>query len=198
MQSRLNDPYHHVELRTRALSRLTGSGSRDDSRVSLSTAIGVLYQLASSPHTASDALALLHELQVHQVELDLQNEELQLVRADMEATLRRQVQLYDYSPAGSCTIDRSTAISEINLTGARLLNVERATLLGRRLADFLPPAGRQALDAALARVADSGARTTCTLPLPASGEPVALDTVVAPDPSGSGFLLALLDLGAAR
>ena len=84
-------------------------------------AYGVLHELASSPTTAADALALLHELQVHQVELDLQAEELRASRMELEAALRRQIQLYDAAPVGHATIDPSCTLLELNLTGAAML-----------------------------------------------------------------------------
>ena len=84
-----------AELRLRALQRLTGENGSHDGRLNASAAFQVLHDLASSPSTSAAALALLHELQVYQVELDLQDEELRRSRAELEATLIRQVQVYE-------------------------------------------------------------------------------------------------------
>src|SRR6202163_3178498 len=114
-----------AELRLRALKQLTGPAGSYDTRLNAAAALGVLHELASSPSTAVAALALLHELQVYQVELDLQDEELRRSRGELEMTLSRQVQLYDFAPVGCLTIDRSTALRELNLTAARMLGAER-------------------------------------------------------------------------
>jgi hypothetical protein len=79
-----------ADLRLRALQRLTGNNGSHDARLNGSAAFQVLHDLASSPSTGAAALALLHELQVYQVELDLQDEELRRSRAELEAALTRQ------------------------------------------------------------------------------------------------------------
>ena len=112
---------HLSELRSRALSRL-GSGGRGERGWSGSTeALGVLHDLAATPATAVDALALLHELQVHQVELDLQEEELRQARAELEQALDRQLYLYNHAPVAYLSLDLGGSICELNLTAARLL-----------------------------------------------------------------------------
>jgi hypothetical protein len=114
MSSDLNEAESQVNLRLRALHRLTGKNGSHGARLNASAALQALHDLASSPSTGAAALALLHELQVYQVELDLQDEELRRSRADLEMTLSRQVQLYDFAPVGCFTVDRSTALQELN------------------------------------------------------------------------------------
>jgi len=79
-------------LRARAAAQLTGSAGSLGSSVGAANALAVLHTLASSPDTAADALALLHELQVHQIELDMQAQELRESRAELESALRRQIE----------------------------------------------------------------------------------------------------------
>ena len=62
----------------------------------------------------------------------MQNEELQRVRTEMEAGLSQYTNLYDFAPVGYLTIDHRGAIRRVNLTGARLLGVERGRLAGKR------------------------------------------------------------------
>ena len=76
---------------------------------------------------------LLHELQVHQVELEMQNTELQEARDRMEATVEKYTDLYDFAPVGYFSLDEQARILEVNLTGAALLGVERSRLINRRL-----------------------------------------------------------------
>jgi hypothetical protein len=73
-------------------------------------------------------------LQVRQIELELQNEELKISRANVGAGLKRYADLYDFAPVGYLTLDRLGTIIQINLAGARLLRLERHHLMGHRLA----------------------------------------------------------------
>ncbi len=129
-----------VKLRMRAHARLTGQGVQEDVASGGAAALGVLLDLAASPDTAADALAVLHELQVHQVELEMQSEELRATMADQETALARQVQLYDSAPVAQFTVDAQMRLMEVNLTGAQLLATDREALFGQRLDGFLTEA----------------------------------------------------------
>jgi PAS domain S-box-containing protein len=182
------------ELRLRALKHLVGPTGSHEKRLDASAALGVLHELASSPLTAGAALTLLHELQVHQVELDLQDEELRRSRAELEATLARQVQLYDFAPIGYVTIDRGTAVREANLTAASMLGSERDQLLGRTLDAFLDPGGAQALHAMLNRLLDGTPKEVHALELVAPGGKTRNAHACATrDPDGQHFLVAFID-----
>ncbi|HEX4946595.1 MAG TPA: PAS domain S-box protein, partial [Blastocatellia bacterium] len=74
---------------------------------------------------------LVHELHVHQVELEMQNRELREARQALEASHQRYVDLYDFAPNGYVTLDEQGVIREINLPGARLLGKERSYLIGK-------------------------------------------------------------------
>src|SRR5512140_273395 len=85
----------------------------------------------ASPFPA-DAAKLVHELQVHQIELEMQNEELLLARGELEAALARYSDLYEFAPIGYFTLGRDGNIRKVNLTGARQTGLERARIDGRR------------------------------------------------------------------
>ncbi len=87
---------------------------------------------ATAPNSPAQSKRLLHELQVHQIELEMQNEELRESRAEMEATLERYTDLYDFAPVGYFTLAAGGVIRELNLPGARLLGLERSRLGGSR------------------------------------------------------------------
>ena len=90
------------------------------------------------PHSDTDNKKLIHELQVHQIELEMQNEELSLSRAEVEAVLERYANLYDFAPVGYFTLTRDGTISQSNLTGACLIGMERARLVNLRFGCSFP------------------------------------------------------------
>ena len=186
-----------ADLRLSALSRLNGQGAPAGAASTESAALSVLLDLASSPSTAPKALALLHELQVHQVELEMQAEELRTSRADLEADLVRQTQLYDLAPVACFTVERNTTLCELNLAGAQLLGAERDALPGRALDSFVTPHSSQALHTLLARVAAGQRGEVCALRLTASdGSPKLVHARADADPAGPRFLVALFEMGA--
>ncbi len=84
-----------------------------------------------------DAQRVLHDLQVHQIELELQNEELRQAQEALEVSRARYFDLYDLAPAGYFTLDESGLILEANLTGATLLGVARGELARQPLSRFV-------------------------------------------------------------
>ncbi|MGS0743289.1 EAL domain-containing protein [Glaciimonas sp. GG7] len=96
-----------------------------------------LASLPTLPERSADEV--LHELRVHQIELEMQNEELRRTQVNLEESRDRYVDLYDFAPVGYMTLTSEGLIVEINLTAAALLGVERSKLLQRRFARFIAP-----------------------------------------------------------
>jgi hypothetical protein len=194
MSSRANETRSEANLRLRALQKLTGRTDSHGERLNASAAFRVLHDLALSPATGAAALALLHELQVYQVELDLQDEEMRSSCAELEASLTRQVQLYDFAPAGCLNVDRGTTLLGLNLTAACMLGIERDQLLGRNLDAFVAPPSADALRGMLARVADGAPMAVDVLELAAGQLPARrVHASASRDPNGEHFLVALID-----
>lgn len=117
------------------------------------------------PRAHEDLVRLVHELQVHQVELELQNEE--LIRANQEVELAnlRYSDLYDFAPVGYFTLDGNGVVVGSNITGTLLLGENRARLLGRPLAHYLTAAGRPDVTRLLERAAEGEGRASCEVDL---------------------------------
>ena len=97
-------------------------------------------ELAHAPETKQmprPAEKLQHELQVHQIELEMQNEQLRQSEVELEKSRDRYVDFYDFAPVGYLTLNHQGMIDEINLTGAALLKVARNKLPYHRFASFV-------------------------------------------------------------
>jgi PAS domain S-box-containing protein len=143
-----------AELRHRAEKRLTR----------LATEV-------AGPGSAAQTQRLVHELQVHQIELEMQNEELRESRAQVEAALERYTDLYDFAPVGYFTLSADGAIREVNLPGARLVGHERALLVGRRLRQFVSQDTRPIFDSWLNEIFATQAKQVCAVDLVREGLP---------------------------
>lgn len=86
----------------------------------------------------------LHDLQVHQIELELQNEELRLTQLQLDKVRQRYFDLYDLAPVGYCTVSEKGLILEANITAATLLGVVRGELVGKRISQFIDKADQDA------------------------------------------------------
>lgn len=200
MPERANAAQEAAELRRRAAARLGRVAGTSGAPLSASGALAVLHELASKPATAADALALLHELQVHQVELDLQAEELRESRSDLESALRRQTEVYDALPVGCLSIDRGLAVHDLNLTAAAMLGIARDDAYGLRLDSVLTGDGASALHALVAAFGQQRQTAPPELRLlPAGGGVVRVVRAhLGADPVGARLLLVLVPAGEDR
>ena len=115
----------------------------------------------TSPKTEAETQRLLHELEVHQVELEMQNAEIRKARDEVEIALEKCTDLYDFAPVSYFTLDRTGTITSINLTGAALLGIERSLLIGRRFAQFIPSESRFLFIDFLGKVFTSQSKEAC-------------------------------------
>ncbi len=89
------------------------------------------------PVAPADMMNLIHELQVHQIELEMQNEELKRVRDELAHAREIYFDLYNLAPVGYFTITEAGLIQEVNMTGATLLGLTRLELLRQRMSRFI-------------------------------------------------------------
>ena len=96
------------------------------------------------PRTGEATQRLVHELEVHQIELEMQNEELRRAQEELELSRKTYAELYDFAPVGYFIFDACGLIREVNLTGAQLLGIERLKLANKSFVSFIADAeGRE-------------------------------------------------------
>jgi hypothetical protein len=160
--------------------------------------LNLLHELASTPARADEALKLLHELQVHQVELDLQHEQLEATRRELTEESVHYKALYEYAPAGYFSVGLDGHILEANAAGAELLGLAPDVLRGRSIESLLVPASRPVLNELLNELRDGARRSSCeVLSANVSGSRRLLVVATIP-PSGGSFLMifvAMADRG---
>ncbi len=119
---------------------------------------------------AAQLKSAIHELQVHQIELELQNQELQQAHLETELARRKYFDLFDLAPVGYATFGQKGEILDINLTGARLLEEERARLVNRRFQLFLTPGHIPLFNAFMGKVFSTGTRQICEVSINRNGD----------------------------
>jgi PAS domain S-box-containing protein len=160
-------------------------------------------KLASRPRrdvlSGIDALKLVHELQVHQIELEMQNEELLHAAAAVDESRARYSDLYDFAPAGYATIDDRGIVLEANLTFARMMGHERGFMLHRQFSSFVAPQDREFFKTYIQRLISADNKTAFEIKLARKDNSI-FDAQIETaglknsDASAQHFLLAILDV----
>ncbi len=154
-------------------------------------ALQLLYNLASDPASADDALKLLHELQVHQVELDLQHEQMRGVQRELTEDLTRYRSFFESAPVACLAVDPDGVIAEGNAAAASLLEAT-AEWRGRRIDAWLTPASRPSLLTLLERLRAGSSLETCEVRTSGS-VPRSLRLIGRTVPGVGYILMALID-----
>lgn len=119
--------------------------------------------------TPGDPRAQLHELQVHQVELELQNEELVRTRNIAEELRDKYLDLYDFAPVGYFVLDITGHIEEVNLNGALFLGQERQTIIRQRFHAYLKQSCISAFNEFCRALVETGEKQRCEVELRSRG-----------------------------
>jgi len=120
----------------------------------------------------ADVKKLLHELQVHQIELEMQNEELREANETAETALKKYTMLYDFAPMGYFTLEKDGSISELNFTGAEILGEKRFSLVNSNFKLFVAEGSRAEFDRFFSKVFKSNAKESCLVLLGYDGKPL--------------------------
>lgn len=113
----------------------------------------------------ADRLKLLHELQVHQIELEMMNEELRLTRDKAELNAEKYEELYDFAPAGYLTLQPDGSIRELNLSAAQMLGSERSRLINKNFRYFVFTDSLHDFDECFSKINKYKAKASCELML---------------------------------
>jgi PAS domain S-box-containing protein len=155
--------------------------------------------LAEQSPSEIDVRALVHELQVHQIELEMQNEELGRAEAQAQDALDKYTDLFDFAPLGYFQLTQDGVIREANLAGAALLGLDRSRVVSRRFGVWVAPACLQTFATFCKAVLASDTKQTCEIQLLCQGRgarDVRLEGLAAPDQPGleKTWRLAVLDV----
>ena len=133
----------------------------------------------------ADTQRLIHELEVHQIELEMQNEELLQAKAELESTLSIYAELYAFASLGYFTLTRDGTIRRANLTAVKLMGVGLSELIQRRFAVFISPESRISFSSFLDRVFTSSKKEICEVAIQKDGsDPLWLQIEAIVDSSG--------------
>ncbi len=125
----------------------------------------------TEPDADRDPQRLLHEMQVHHVELELQNEELRRLRDEAETLVARYLDIYDFAPVGYFTLGPDGKILQANLRGARLVGLPRAELTGRSFTAFVSAASFPAFKVFFEKTLRTEKPETCEVEISREGKP---------------------------
>jgi PAS domain-containing protein len=113
----------------------------------------------------TDSIKLLHELQVHQIELEMQNEELIEANETAETALKKYTMLYDFAPMGYFTLDSNANICELNFTGAEILGDKRFSLVNTNFKLFIAEDSKKVFDKFFTKIYAKNNKESCEVML---------------------------------
>ncbi|MDD2920135.1 diguanylate cyclase [Rhodoferax sp.] len=177
------NPPDPAALRQLAIARLSGRSRQPDAAA---------MDLPQVQH-------LLEELEIHQIELELQNEHLNTARAQLEQALNQSNELYDFSPVGSVMINTDGVIARLNLSGAQMLGSERLHLMGSTFGLYVAEPQRAQFNAMLERARAEREAQTAELMLQIDGlAPLPVQVKVVWIGAAVGWQVALIDVSERR
>jgi PAS domain-containing protein len=149
----------------------------------------------NKPVIEADVKKLVHELQVHQIELEMQNEELRKTYETAETALKKYTMLYDLAPMGYFTLDCDGSICELNFTGADLLRERRFSLVNSNFKLFVSEDSKPVFNNFFRKVYTSNVKESCEVMLGYDNSPlcfVYMEGIVTDD--DQKCLLSVIDI----
>lgn len=118
-----------------------------------------------SNFSQAETLKLIHELEVYQIELEMQNEELLLAKEQAELATEKYTELYDFAPSGYFTLSKEGKVIDVNLTGANMLGKERLKLRNSQFGFFVSDDTKNIFNLFLEKIFNSKVRESCEVNL---------------------------------
>ncbi|MHC1776507.1 MAG: hypothetical protein AB9834_13975 [Lentimicrobium sp.] len=122
-------------------------------------------KISDNDYNEADVKKLVHELQVHQIELEMQNEELQLANNTAESALKKYTMLYDLAPIGYFVLEADGSISDLNFTGADMLREKRFNLINSNFKLYISEESRTVFNDFFSLLYSGYTRESCNLML---------------------------------
>jgi len=146
-----------------------------------------------------ELIKLIHELEVHQIELEMQNEELRLAKAAAEIASQKYSELYDFAPTGYFTLSKEGYIIELNLCGSQMLGKEHSYLKNGLFFTFVSLDTRPVFNLFLQKIISNRAKETCEISLSSKGDlPVHLQLTGVLAKNGDQIVINAIDISNRR
>lgn len=191
MKISVDKPDKEKNLRTSAERRLKGLVTPKVTGWVSPEALNFLQRMISTPAQTEGALALLHELQVHQAELSLQQEQLEAMERQLAEDLNHYQQLYELAPFASFVVGHDGRIYEANIAGARLFGLSRNDLAGCPIHSFLAIENRLTLRGLLDRLNAGSPREVCEARSGLQEDKSVFQIVATPGAESGTFLMSI-------
>lgn len=194
MSNTFKEPSIHAQLRQKAETSISGGSAPATHGWSIGAApLALLHRLASDPALASDALKLLHELQVHQVELDLQHEHMNEERLAQEQSTQQLADLYAFAPVAYFMVTAAGQVIDGNFAAAHLLGVERNDVASCNINQLAAPDNQPALLALLKQALTSRSRHRCKVQAFDTARFTYLEVIASNAPGGQHCLVVVVE-----
>ena len=142
-----------------------------------------------------DMLRLVHELEVHQIELEMQNDELQLAKEQAELATAKYVELYEFAPTGYFILSRKGKIIQLNIAGSQIFGKDRSQLINHPFAFFVSDESRPVFKQFLSRVFNSHSKETCDLSLSTpNSQPMQVHVTGLVEPDNNECFVTMVDI----
>jgi chemotaxis family two-component system sensor kinase Cph1 len=110
-----------------------------------------------------DIKEIVYELQVHQIELEMQNEELRRIQIELQESQNKYLGLYNSAPTGYFTLDKDGVILEVNTTGAELFGTDKSKLIGTKFTHLISPESQDTFYLHCKKLFKTSARQSCEI-----------------------------------
>lgn len=126
---------------------------------------------SDSKLSETDNLKLLHELEVHQIELEMQNEELIEAKGAADEAVEKYTELFDFAPSGYFLLSKAGEILALNLSGALILGKDRSSLIKKSFGIFLSKGSISDFNSFLEDIFNNNTKKSCELEIKRDDHP---------------------------